>query len=104
MQYGRVHRFSRTEDEAAFGETGNRVFVAAFQHGACLNPHYRCDEYGAAGQRRNLSVRAPGHLGRQPVSLVDQVVLMHFGCPLSAIEHTSPVHDSSDMFCNPGRK
>jgi len=78
MRYGRVHGFSRTVDETAFGETGNRVLVAAFQHGACLNHHYRGDEYGAAGQRLHFCVRAPGHLGRQPVSLVDQVVWMHF--------------------------
>ena len=29
---------------------------------------------------------------------------MHFGCPLSAVQHTAPVHDSSDMFCNDGRR
>ncbi|MNJ64149.1 hypothetical protein D3C77_600910 [compost metagenome] len=102
MQDGRVHGFAWTIDKSALRKAGNRIFVAAFQHGASLNHHYRCDEYGAAGQRWNFSVRAPGHLGRQPVSLVDQVVLMHFGCPRSANQHTPTVHDSSDMFCNLG--
>ena len=49
----------------------------------------------APAPRDTLAVR------RYPL---DQVVLMHFGCPLSAVQHTAPVHDSSDMFCNDGRR
>ena len=49
----------------------------------------------APAPRDTLAVR------RYPL---DQVVLMHFGCPLSAVQHTPPVHDSSDMFCNDGRR